>query len=101
MIRLVDELNEDGFLSKSDEALQLILECDTIELLDAITLLQQLEPVGVGASDLRELWMLQTEHDPSAPEIAYVVLEIYFNDLVNREDQTISHHSNVSIDDKL
>ena len=101
MIRLVDELNEDGFLSKSDEALQLILECDAIELLDAITLLQQLEPVGVGARDLRELWMLQTEQDPSAPEIAYVVLEIYFTELVNREYQTISNHLNVSIEDIL
>lgn len=97
MVKLVDELDEQGFLRKSDEELQAILECDAVELLDAITLLQQLEPVGVGARDLRELWMFQTEQDQSAPEIAYVVLEIYFNELVNREYKTISNKLNVSI----
>ena len=46
-----------------------------IQMLDALTLIQQLDPAGVGARDLRECLMLQTERDDYAPPMAYLILE--------------------------
>ena len=51
---------------------------EPIEMLDALTLLHQLDPPGVGARNLQECLMLQTERDEHAPEIAYYVLENFF-----------------------
>lgn len=97
MLKLVDELDKNGFLSTAHEELRLSLECNQIELLDAITLIQQLEPVGIGASNLREYWMIQTEQDDFAPNIAYIILESYFEPLLKREFQFIADQLNVKV----
>lgn len=97
MVALLDELDEQGFLTQSQELLQEKLACTAIELVDAITLLQQLDPVGVASADLREYWMLQTENDDAAPNIAYVILESYFSELVQREFQLIADALEVSL----
>lgn len=59
-------------------------------MLDALTLIQQLEPAGVGARSLQECLMLQTERDDYAPELAYIVLEECFEELVERKWKEIA-----------
>jgi len=56
-----------------------------VQMLDALTLLQQLDPAGIGARNLQECLMLQTERDNSAPDLAYIVLEEEFDTLVKRK----------------
>jgi RNA polymerase sigma-54 factor len=58
--------------------------------------LQQLEPAGIGARNLQECLMLQTERDHAAPDIAYLLLEESFDDLVNRQWDGISQKYAVS-----
>lgn len=99
MIRLIDELDEQGFLSQAPEVLEQKLACTYIELLDAMTLIQQLEPIGVGSRNLREYWMLQTENDPAAPNIAYIILESYFGQLTSREFHIIAEALAVSLEE--
>lgn len=61
-----------------------------IQILDALTLIQQLDPAGVGARNLQECLMLQTERDDYAPNLAYLILEEHFEDLVNRKWERIA-----------
>lgn len=61
-----------------------------IQILDALTLIQQLDPAGVGAQNLQECLMLQTERDDYAPNLAYLILEEHFEDLVNRKWERIA-----------
>lgn len=99
MLALVDELDEDGYL-KIDEAVMCErLQCSPVALLDAITLLQQLEPVGVAARSLRECWLLQTEQDPYAPPLAVTILTNHFDLLAARKLDELAERLNAGTDE--
>lgn len=66
-------------------------------MLDALTLIQQLDPAGVGARDLRECLMLQIERDDYAPELAYIMLEESFEELVHRKWELIAKHFAITL----
>lgn len=99
VITLISYIDNNGFLRTP---LQKIADERTrpyIELLDALTLIQQLDPPGIGARSLQECLMLQTERDNHAPHIAYIILESYFEQLVERKWLEISKALSVSLED--
>ncbi|MGX7025892.1 RNA polymerase factor sigma-54 [Vagococcus hydrophili] len=86
---LVEYIDVNGYLTISIEEAVAKTQATTIQMIDALTLLQMLEPVGVGARDLRECLMLQIEKDQTAPNMAYIIVEEYFEELANRKWQLI------------
>lgn len=78
---LIEYIDLNGFLAEVANKMQ----ATKIQVLDALTLLQQLDPAGVGARNLQECLMLQTERDDTAPNLAYLILEEHFEELVNRK----------------
>ncbi|PTQ85414.1 RNA polymerase RpoN-/SigL-like sigma 54 subunit [Trichococcus patagoniensis] len=86
----INQLNDKGYVIKSIEEAVAETKADSIQLVDALTLLQQLDPPGIGARNLQECLMLQTERREDAPDIAYIVLEESFDDLINRKWAAIS-----------
>lgn len=86
---LVEYIDVNGYLSMTLDGACQKTGATSIEMLDALTLLQMLEPTGVGARNLRECLMLQIEKDEEAPELAYIIVEEYFEELANRKWQTI------------
>lgn len=70
VIYLIEQLNPNGYLTLSDkEILHELEEVTPIMLLDAKTLLHQLDPPGIGARDLQECLYLQAEAEHADPEI--------------------------------
>lgn len=99
VLYLVEYIDLNGYLTISlDEAVEQT-GGTPIQLLDALTLIQQLEPAGVGARNLQECLMLQTERDNYAPEIAYLILEEYFTELVERKWESIAKKLVISLTD--
>ncbi len=99
VLYLVEYIDLNGYLTISlDEAVEQT-GGTPIQLLDALTLIQQLEPAGVGARNLQECLMLQTERDNYAPEIAYLILEEYFTELVERKWENIAKKLVISLTD--
>jgi RNA polymerase sigma-54 factor len=99
VLYLVEYIDLNGYLTISlDEAVEQT-GGTPIQLLDALTLIQQLEPAGVGARNLQECLMLQTERDNYAPEIAYLILEEYFTELVERKWESIAKKLVISLSD--
>lgn len=82
---LVEYIDVNGYLTISLEEAAVKTEASAIQMLDALTLLQQLDPAGVGARNLQECLMLQTERDDTAPNLAYILLEEEFDALVSRK----------------
>ncbi|EOH92781.1 RNA polymerase sigma-54 factor [Enterococcus haemoperoxidus ATCC BAA-382] len=82
---LVEYIDLNGYLMIDLEEASLKTGAKAIEMLDALTLIQQLDPAGVGASDLRECLLLQVERDDTAPDLAYIVIEEEFDHLANRK----------------
>jgi len=66
---LLDSINDDGYLEQDlqeiVEHLPLELEVELLELETALKLIQNLDPIGVGARDLRECLLLQLQHLPA------------------------------------
>lgn len=79
-------------MTKSLEKAQTETGASAIAVLDGLTLLQQLDPAGIGARSLQECLMLQTERVEFAPALAYVVLEEHYEDLIHKNWQKIAAH---------
>lgn len=86
----VNQLDHRGYVTKTvDEAVE-ETHATSIELVDALTLLQQLDPPGLGARDLRECLLLQTERLDFAPVIAYIIIEEHFDLLTEKKWSTLA-----------
>ncbi|HSF71031.1 MAG TPA: RNA polymerase factor sigma-54 [Methylotenera sp.] len=90
VLLLIDSINEDGYLETTLEELvdelPLELEIELVELQTALKLIQSLEPVGIGATNLQECIMLQlnllpadTEHLSLAKKIVSQHLAVLAN----------------------
>ncbi|GEL14666.1 RNA polymerase factor sigma-54 [Pediococcus cellicola] len=87
---LLEYIDQNGYLKISiDEAIQKT-KASKVEVVDAITLIQQLDPPGVGAKDLQECLLLQAENDDWAPAAAVEILREDFEALANRKWQQIA-----------
>lgn len=97
MLFLVEYIDLNGYLTISLEEAIEKTESSSIQMLDALTLIQQLDPSGVGARSLQECLMLQVERDDKAPELAYIILEENFMMLVQRKWQEIAKKFAISL----
>ena len=99
VLYLIEFIDLNGFLTITLEEAQAQTGGTAIQLLDALTLIQQLDPAGVGARNLQESLMLQTERDDFAPALAYLILEEYFDSLVNRKWDMIAKELGITLAD--
>lgn len=97
MLSLVEYVDVNGYLKVDEAELKEELQASDIQYLDALTLLQQLDPPGVGARDLQECLMLQTEQDDFAPELAYLLLEEAFDKIAKRKFEQLAKDYQISL----
>lgn len=95
----MSQLDERGYVTKSLSEAEMETGASQIALLDALTLLQQLDPPGIAARTLQECLMIQTDRSDFAPNIAYLVLEEHYDDLIHKRWKKISSHYDVSLED--
>lgn len=97
VLYLIEFIDLNGYLTLSLEEACEQTGASAIQMLDALTLIQQLDPAGVGARHLQECLMLQTERNEAAPNLAYVVLEEHFDNLANRKWDRIAKSFDVRL----
>ncbi|MGM0125075.1 RNA polymerase sigma-54 factor [Enterococcus sp. AZ194] len=97
VLYMIEFIDLNGFLTLSLEEAALHTGATNIQILDALTLIQQLDPAGVGARNLQECLMLQTERDDHAPELAYIVLEERFTELAQRKWEVITKQFDITL----
>ena len=101
MVKIVDYLDERGYLPDAYQDLAKKIDMPPIVVLDAMTLLKQLEPAGVGARDLQESLMLQTEQDNHAPNVAYLLLEEHFESLSEQDYAEIVEKTDLTYEEVM
>ena len=100
---LIDSLDENGFLqSAPDEAMvkilsdndkfvveaervirgEIPLENASLPVAEAIHVLQTFKPLGIGARNLQECFLIQARARDDFPKMAFEILENYFDDLM-------------------
>ncbi|MFT8825135.1 MAG: RNA polymerase factor sigma-54 [Liquorilactobacillus mali] len=96
VIYLIGQLDENGYLKVDLEGLIRKTGVDYITMMDAMTLLQQLDPPGVGARSLKECLLLQIQNIENAPIEAQLIIENEFESLVEQDWDKIA--ADLSID---
>ena len=106
---IVDEINDDGFLQSSIEDITASLadlgtdiEVETDEVEAVLRQIQNFDPAGVGARDLRESISIQLHRQPNdvdLREYAITLVDNYFDLLANREYPQLMRKLKISEDD--
>ena len=104
---LVGSLDDDGYLRRSldsvvdDLSFRANIETDEDEVLEMLKIIQEFEPLGVGARDLRECLLLQIRHCKKSPAVenAVKILEHHFNDFTGKHFQKIMTRMGLSEED--
>ena len=106
---IVDEINDDGFLQSSVEDITASLteldaesEIEVDEVEAVLKQIQNFDPPGVGARDLRESLSIQLHrqaNDIDLREYAIMLVDEYFDLLANREYPQLMRKMKISEDD--
>ena len=101
---IIGSLDDDGYLRRSIESLvddlafRAGIETDEHEVLEMLKIIQEFDPAGVGARDLRECLLLQIRNMKQTPEVinATRILTDYFNEFTNKHFQKIISRMGIS-----
>ncbi|MBA4322408.1 MAG: RNA polymerase sigma-54 factor, partial [Odoribacter sp.] len=102
---ILGNIDEDGYLRREllnivdDLAFLQNVNTTEEELDEVLTVIQDLEPAGVGARSLRECLLLQmSKRDLSVPavELSYKILDQYFEEFSKRHYDKITSRLNIS-----
>lgn len=94
---IIGSLDEDGYLRRDisslvdDIAFRANIETDESEVVELLGIIQEFEPAGVGARDLRECLLLQLRNLRQSPDVtnAEIILKDYFKEFTNKHFQKI------------
>lgn len=104
---IIGSLDDDGYLRRDIESLvddlafRAGIETDEKEVLEMLKIIQEFEPSGVGARDLRECLLLQIKTFKQTPEVinATRILKDFFTEFTNKHFQKIISRMGISEDD--
>ena len=94
---IIGSLDDDGYLRRSidsivdDLSFRANIETDEEEVLAMLKIVQDFDPAGVGARDLRECLLLQIRHCRKTPEVenATRILKNHFHEFTSKHFQKI------------
>ena len=104
---IVGSLDDDGYLRRSidsivdDMSFRANIETTEEEVLEMLKVVQEFEPAGVGARDLRECLLLQIRHFKRTSDVinAEKILKNHFNDFTSKHFQKIMARMGLSEDE--
>lgn len=106
-IFVIGSLDDDGYLRRDLEALaddisfRLNIETSEEELESVLKMIQEFEPVGIGARDLQECLLLQIEskNKSQSQENALIILRDYFQEFTKKHYTKIISKMGITQDD--
>ncbi len=101
---LIGSLDDDGYLRRSidsivdDLSFRANIETTEDEVIEMLKVIQEFDPAGVGARDLRECLLLQIRLCKKSPAVdnATKILKDHFNEFTNKHFQKIMNRMNLS-----
>jgi len=105
---LIGNIDDDGYLRRklesivNDLAFTQNIKTTEEELEHVLRIIQDLEPVGVGARNLRECLLLQIkvkDHDDPAVKLARTIIEQYFNEFTKKHYEKIITRMKITEDE--
>lgn len=92
-------VNKNGYFTEDVEELCLDLKITSTEGEQLLSLLQSLDPVGVGARNLQECLLLQIKRSPEKNELAEMIVAEYLEDFAKKRWKIISNKLSISLEE--
>jgi RNA polymerase sigma-54 factor len=99
--QIIGNLNEDGWLIIPLEELCQIAYCTTEEAVEALSIVQAMDPVGIGARDLRECLSLQLQSLDLKDTLTYRIVQEYLPFIESRKFKEIAARTETSFEEVL
>ncbi|MFZ3578697.1 RNA polymerase factor sigma-54 [Virgibacillus sp. DJP39] len=96
---LIYSLDEHGYLPLSDAEIASYLELTVVEVTRSISILQQMDPVGLGARDLRECLLLQIKYYYPDEQVAEHVVRDHLDLLANKKWHVIAKTLGITLEE--
>ena len=94
---LIGDLNRYGFLEIEPAMAAKIMSVSLQEMENTISILQSLDPVGVGARNIRESLLIQMRAQTDYNQLAYVMVEKHLEDIAEKKFRKIVKTNNVTL----
>ena len=95
---IIGNINTDGYLSASLNDIEEISHADESEVITALKIIQEFEPLGVGARSLQECLKIQAQADDNCTPLLLKLVENYLDRLEERFLAKVSSELNVRIE---
>ncbi|MFH1477029.1 MAG: RNA polymerase factor sigma-54 [Verrucomicrobiota bacterium] len=95
---IVGSINEDGYLLQSVEAMATATGFEAAQIHDVLVVIQDFDPIGVGAGDVRECLLLQLERLGQGDSLAAVVVKNHLDLLGNKQFKEIAQRQAVPLE---
>jgi RNA polymerase sigma-54 factor len=93
---VIHNLNEEGYLDENIEVLLSDSKLDREDALEILKMIQHLDPVGCGASDLQECLLVQAQALPEPVPLVELLIKNHLDDLIKRDYKKIEKESGIN-----
>ena len=98
---IIGDLNDDGYLDEPASAIAAALGTTEDVVLKLLTLVQTLDPPGIGARDIRECLLIQLAQQGLESTVVWAIVDRHLEDLEHQRYQNIARALKISKDDVL
>ena len=95
---IIGNINADGYLYANISDIREICNANEIEVLNVLKIIQQFEPLGVGAQSLQECLMIQAQADNHCTPLVLKLIDNYLDRLEERYLTKVSSELKVRIE---
>ncbi len=96
---IIGNINKDGYLDISVEEIAQSMNSSREKVEEVLAKVQQFDPVGIGARDLRECLLIQLKNKKQFSQNALRILEDHFDDFINKRFEQLSKKMDISLDE--
>lgn len=96
---IIGNLNDDGFLEGTLEEIAALGPWPIETVRKALEIVQQLDPIGVGARNLQECLLLQLDYHGYGDRIAAALIRDHFHQLQNHKLPELARELGITVDD--
>lgn len=97
--RIIENLDENGYLTCSKEQLAHFLKVTLQKLEEALTILHRMDPAGVGAEDLRECLLIQARRMESPHPLLFELIEHHLDTLAKNHLDKLAQDLGATIEE--
>ena len=96
---IIGNINKDGYLDVPIEEIAQSLNTSREKVMEVLKKIQQFDPVGIGARNLRECLLIQLRNKSSYDPHAEIILDFHFEDFINKRFEIIAKRMEISLDE--